>query len=620
MYIYVLFTEDCVSMKKTSRKILSVVLAVCLAACCFSCVAAAVNTAEEQYPSIVIPGIFQSEVKMYDGDGNVMFNSDGEEYSAPFFLEGTSDIVKYALEQALLPLGSLLLTQKDFENRCADAIAQTLGSVMMGNIALDEKGQIIKNIRATKYNTSCAKLPAHDVAYILNQIPLTEYVAEVGKENLYFFSYVSTGNMIDTANELYELIQTAKRESGKDRVNLVPISQGGSVFDALMQVYEDRGVKLSDDVHRVAFIVPAADGAAVLGDIYAYGLLDDDDALYGYMFPSLLDEDQEWLSYLINLILRLFPNADLNNILDTAVDVLANDYLKYSTLMWALIPSAEYKICAEKYLSDEGSAAIKEQTDWFYNAQTNARSRILEYKDEGVEFFDIVDYDYTLYKICDSWDKTNADGIIHTDSESFGATAAPVGCCLPADYTQQNTYCTCPGEHNHTDGTNTLDASTGILCETTFYFKYQNHEQTAKNSVIIDLATRILTDDTFTDVYSDAAYPQFNFGRHTSSMRNAINRAKAYSGYTMRPETRAEYEKAIADCEEAYASTVMDTNEFNARRDRLERITDEIAKKKDEDAFKNGILGFMAKILKFFSDIMLKFFAGKGFSDIILFR
>ena len=65
-----------------------------------------------------------------------------------------------------------------------------------------------------------------------------------------------------------------------------------------------------------------------------HGLLDDDDALYGYMFPSLLDKDQEMLAYLINLILRILPNADVNNIIDTAVHVLIEDYLEYSTMLW----------------------------------------------------------------------------------------------------------------------------------------------------------------------------------------------------------------------------------------------------------------------------------------------
>jgi len=580
--------------------------------------AAAVNEKDKQYPSIIVPGVFQSEVKMYDEDGNVMKNSDGDEYSAPFFLEGTNDIVKAALKNALLPLAGLLLTQHDFEERAANALADTIADVIGGNIALDENGQNIKNIHATKYNTSVANLSEHDRNYILDQVPLQEYVAKAGADKLYFLSYVSTGNMIDTANELYELIQIAKRESGMDKVNLVPISQGGSVCDALMQVYRDKGESFSADVHRVVYIVPAADGAAVLGDVYRYGLLDDADALYGYMFPNLLDEDQEWLAYFINIVLRIFPNADLNNILDKAVDALAGRALKNSTLMWALIPSEDYPACAEKYLSGDENAKIKAQTDWFYNAQLHHREYILEYKAEGVEYFDIVDYDYALYSICDSWDEENADGIIDTDSESFGATAAPVGCSLGDDYVQQNTYCTAPGQHNHMDSTKTVDATTGILCESTFYFKYQDHEKTARNNVLIKLAIRILTDDTFTDVYSDPAFPQFNYARQSYRMREAIDRAKQYRSASVSSDTMRELNDAIAAAEEAYNSTVMETAEYNARMERLNEIVYVIENGKAEKA--SVFVAFITKVLKHYSDFLLKFFGGKGFSDIILFR
>ena len=291
-------------------------------------------------PTVVVPGIFQSDVRFYDENGSEKLNSAGEKYSKPFFMEASNDIVKDALENALLPIAKMLITQRDKDNKSAQAIADVLGRAMFENIKLDEYGRPVKDIRATEYNTSLANLSEDDREYALNQIPLDEYVEKVGLDHLYFFSYVSTGNIKATAERLFDLIQIAKRETGHDKVNLLPISQGGSLFNALMQVYIDKGLDFSDDVNRVCFIVPASDGAAVLGDIYRYGLLDDDDALYGYMFPSLLDDDQQALAYLINIILRIMPNADLNAILDKAVDTLIEDYLENSTCLWALIPSA----------------------------------------------------------------------------------------------------------------------------------------------------------------------------------------------------------------------------------------------------------------------------------------
>lgn len=571
-------------------------------------------------PSIVIPGIFQSNVRYLDENGNEMLNENGEPYSAPFFMKSTDEIVKKALEEALLPLGGLLLTQTDIDNRCANAVADVLGDALLSNIALDEYGRVKKNIQADRYTTSLANLTKEEREYALDQIPLNLYVDIAGLDHLYFFSYHSTGNMIDNVNELYELIQIAKAETGHDKVNLVPISQGGSVENALMQLYRDKGLEFADDINRVCYVVPAADGAAVLGDIYHYGLLDDDEALYGYMFPSLLDEDQEYLAYLINLILRILPNADVNNILDTAVHVLVEDYLEYSTMLWALVPSKDYPDCREMYLSDPEDVHVLAQTDWFYNAQINSRDYILDAKSKGVEFFDIVDYNYTMYQICDSWDQVNADGIIHLDSESFGATSLGVDKPLPDDYVQANTYCTDPS-HNHIDEGRIVDASTGILCETTFYFKGQNHEQTARNDVIMRLAIRILTDETFVDVYSDPGYPQFNFARDSRGAINDYNRWKNYDTSNLSEADAAEFTAALSELGEAVNSTYMPTDEFNAAKERFEAITYKITNGTEREEEKPDMfLAFLTKVFKFWSEIMLKFFGGKGFSDIVLFR
>lgn len=571
-------------------------------------------------PSIVIPGIFQSKVRYLDDDGNEMLNSEGKTYSAPFFMESTEDIVKSALKEALLPIAGLLLTQTDINNRCAEAVADVLGEALLGNIALDSNGHVIKNIKADKYDTSLANLPKESRDYALSQIPLQQYADIAGLDHLYFFSYHSTGNMIDTVEELYELIQIAKAETGHDKVNLVPISQGGSVENGLMQYYIDNGLEFSDDINRVCYVVPAADGSALLGDIYRYGLLDDNDALYGYMFPSLLGESQEYLAYLINLILRILPNADVNNIIDTAVHTLVEDYLEYSTLLWALIPSGDYPTCREMYLMDEEDAVIRQQTDWYYNAQINAKKYILDAKEKGVEFFDIVDYNYSLYSICDSWNKVNADGIIHTDSESFGALSVGVDVSLDETYTQAGTYCT-NAAHNHIDESRLVDASTGILCETTFYFKGQDHEKTARNDVIMRLAVRILTDETFTDVYSDSAFPQFNFARDSRNTVNKYNMWKDYDTSSLDAQTAAEFKASLEEIGKAVESTYMPTDEFDAAKARFDDVIYKIVNGSEPpEESTDFFLKVFTDLLRFWSDFMLNLFGGKGYSDIILFR
>lgn len=608
-------------MKKTLRKPLALLLsAVLLLSGQMMLLGAAEENLEAQYyPSIVIPGVFQSDVRLYDEDGNEMLRSDGTPYDKPFYLDATSDIVKTALKEGLLPIGKMLLLQKDKDAAAAHAVASVLGEVLGGRVKSDSEGNFVYNVKAVKYNTSLANLPAYDREYALDQIPLRDFAAKAGLDHLYFFSYESFGNLYEIAGELYDLIQIAKEETGSPKVNLAPISQGGSLFNALMQLYKDRGLNIADDIHRVVLVVPAADGTAILGDIYHYGLLDDDGALYGYMFPSLLDDDQEWLSYLITLILRYIPNADVNNILDMAVDVLIEDYLENSTCMWALIPSKDYPAARDKYLSDPEDALIREQTDWYYNAQLNHRDYILEAQAAGVDFFDIVDYNVSLYHICDSWDKVNADGVIHTDSESLGATSYGVDVKLPEGYTQANTYCTDPA-HNHIDPLGVLDASTGILCETTFYFCGQHHESTARNEVIIGLASRLLYDDAFCDVHYDPAYPQFNYGRDSRKLKNLYNQWKDYDASSLPPEQQEALAAALEEAAAAVNSTVMPQEEFDAVCDRLYTVAYEIENGSAPDISQSKFMQALTKIFRFFSEFMLKYFGGKGYSDILFGR
>ncbi len=611
---------------KKLKKCFCCILTVCIVLTSVSVMAVAVETADtEYYPTVIIPGIFQSEVKLYDENGNVMLNSEGEEYEAPFFMGDTMEIVGQALTKALLPLASLLALQYDINDRCADAIAEVLGSALLSKVASDNQGKFKYNVKATEYNTNAANLSEYDLAYILDQVPLNDYVNIAGAENLYFYSYVSFGNMKDIAKGLYELIQTAKAESGKDKVNLVPISQGGSVATALIQYYEDtEGIDFADDVNRVCYIVPAADGSSLLGEIYEYGLLDDPEALYSTMFPSLFDDGQQTLAYLVNIILRILPNADLNNILDTAIDVLVEDYLEYSTALWGLIPTANYPAAADKYLSDEEDKFIREQTDWYYNAQLKLDDYLKKYESQGVEIFDIVDYNYSLYQLCDSWDKVNADGIIQIDSTSFGATSLGVDVELPEDYTAVGTYCECGNPENHIDSYRLVDASTGILCERTFYFYGQDHEQTARNDVIIKLATRILTDETFDSVYSDSAFPQFNNSRNSKGFINTINRWKEYDTSALSAEDAIELSIALEQAQAVIDNTVVDIEAYKVAENRLDaiiyKIENGVAKPVDQQESECSFDTLLLKIIKFYSDLLLRLFGGKGFSDIILFR
>lgn len=568
-----------------------------------------------QCPSLVIPGIFQSEVFLYDENGEIAVNADGEQYAGPFYLESTMEIVKVALSKALVPLIMALVLQRDVADMLATNVGEAIGEILMTNIKCDENGDPIKDIRATKYPTSVEYLSEHDREHILDNVPLQKYIDVAGADHLYFFSYYSLGNMIDTVEELYDYIQLIKKQTGHDKINIVPISQGGSLANMLLQMYKDKGRDISEDINRIVYVVPAKNGSTLVGEIIEYGLLDDDEAIYGYMIPKLLEGD--WYSYLINFALRIFPKDVLNSILDSAVKGLV-DGLKYSTLIWGLCPKENYPAGAEMYLSDESTAEIRRQTDIFYQAQCNADQNILDAIDSGVKVFDICGYNYSLYAIVDSWDNVNADGIIQLESTSMGAVSYGVDVELPEGYVTENPHCT-NYEHNHIDPHNIVDARAGLLPDTTFYFYNQNHERTGNNDVVMRLAVDLLTDENFVDVYSyPDRYPQFNTARNTKGISNDIKAAKTLDFSAMDPAVAAELEAAIAKVEAELENTVVDNESLDAAKEefytaRAKARGEQYPEENDDQT--NEILG---KIFKLASDVTYKFFGPRGWFDIMI--
>ena len=276
------------------------------------------------------------------------------------------------------------------------------------------------------------------------------------------------------------------------------------------------------------------------------------------------------------------------------------------------------------YLLDEGLENILAQADWYYGAHCNSDANILQAKADGVEIFDVVDYNYPLYQLVDSYDDVNADGIIQLDSTSMGAFSLGVDKKLPADYVPTHSNCEDPQNHDHTDPNGIVDVCTGLLPETTFYFYNQDHEKTGSNDVIMKLAAAILTDNSFTSVHSyPDRFPQFNVGRNSKGLMRDVEEMKAYDTSKLSPELKAELEDAIAQAEEALNNTVVDINEFEAAKANFYSVCDKVEKYENgeinEAPKENGAYmdfsNALAQIVEVLSKLFYILFGGAGFGD-----
>ena len=546
------------------KKVISLILVFALAFSMLSISASASVKTEcngdcDTCPAIVVPGIGQSNVWALDDNGDYLLDGDGERISAFPAIVNVGSIVA----KAVLPVLLTLVTQRDMG--LSDALCSIVLDAFEVNMC-DEKGKNTGDLVVEKYLYSVAECSEYEKKQIYNNIPLQDFAEKAGEDHLYYFAYNSFGNNSDTVAELYDFIQMVKEETGHDKVNIVPISMGGSLANALFDYYPD----VMDDLNKVVYIVPALNGSTIVGDLLTKNFaFFDTEFLYNGFLEALMDEED---ARMIEVIARILPDQLLADVLHKVADCLVEDVVANITSIWGLCPKEYYPEASAALLASKPE--IKKQTDKFYQAQLNSLDNIQTLVDKGVEVFDIVDYDVNMYLIGNSWNDDNADGIIQLSSTAMGVHSAIVGETLGDGYQQANTSPNCSDStHNHISPDGVVDASTGLLPDHTFYFDGQGHEQTARNDAIISLATTLLATDDIKDVYSSEDYPQFNGRRDPRGLKNTyIPQAKAVDLSTLSAEDAEELRAALAQAEAFVNSTASYDGQQKEVEDRLVNI------------------------------------------------
>lgn len=449
----------------------------------------------EYYPTVIVPGLGQSNNWLLDENGEFIVDGDGNKTAAfPAYFQ-IGEVIKTAIGPLLLSVA----TQKDigFTEAVTKIIADSFGVN-----ACDSNAKPSDRVRTEKYPRSLADCTEEEKAACYHHVPLNRIGSELYPEDhLYYFGYNSFGNNLDLAQELYDFIQMVKEQTGHDKIIISPISQGGTIFNSLLEYHPE----VMDDLHKVIGIVPCLDGSTIIGDVFNDRIrFLDADVLYDGFLSTFFDSET---ASLLEVVIRILPDEIIMNALTEAAGLLVKDVMTTSTSMWAMCPSRDYPSAAEKYLADRPE--IKKQTDMYYRAQLNSDKNIQKLLDKGVQVFNVAEYDIQMYGVGYSYDIENADGIIQLDSTAMGVYAANVGETLPEDYVQQNTFCKNPA-HNHISPDRVVDASTTMLADTTIFIKGQKHEQTAMNDTVLKFAIKLLEGDEMKDVFSDPEMPQFH--------------------------------------------------------------------------------------------------------------
>jgi hypothetical protein len=596
------------------KKIIAIVLSISMLFGVFSLTISAEGTdAEAEYPTcdgdcgksptIIIHGILQSTVAYLDENGNYIKENGVYKEVWPPEVDVTSLVKKL-----IFPLFQTLLLQKDY---ISEPLAKAAREIMADNTC-DENGKPVENIDVVRTNKSLAACNAEERRALINMIPLGDFTARTGisEDHLYYFCYNSFGNALDIASEFVDFIDMVKEQTGHDKVNVVPISMGGTIFNTAMGKYMDR---IGNSIDKVIYIVPAANGSKLVADLYEKDFSTDDESLYSTMFPTLMKG--EWTAYLINIALRLLKNELVLSLVDSILDVVIDDIFIKCTNLWTLVPYEDFDSVLEVHPDfAEKYPNIYNEVLEYHNYQGARFENLKTLEENGTKIYDIFESDYPLYCIVPNCKIYNADSLIQVESASLGATSCIMGDTLqPSDYVNEK-VCTNP-EHNHINHVKTVDLSTALYPETTWCFYAQDHEKTARNHVIINLALDIMGDKVV-DVHSNPEYPQFLFARDsrgllglTAQIRNKVNNNEL---------TEAQKEivvPALQKMQDALNNNLLTAEEFEAVEDEfLTALVNAGLREPDEQpSFMEVAAG---KFLKRWSDRLYEKYGNRGFFEL----
>ncbi len=580
------------------KKVISLILVFAMLLSCFGIFAAAENSYTPDYdkdtPIVLIHGIGQNDTYILDEEGNRKTDSEGG-YVTGWPLE--IDIA--ALLTEVVPhLLMSIFTRKD--SGLKDAMKKGAYDLLYA-VHKDSDGNYENEVEVPCYKCPMSELPKDIKAKFYNRIPVQSAAEIVGEDNIYYFGYDSIGDITETTKLLHEYItETVLPQTKAEKVNLCPISLGGTVAVSYLEMYPED----YQYIKNMVYVVPAIDGSDIVGDLLTGDLSTfDSGALYKDLLVTLLGDT--YTTYLIALLMRIIPSDVLKNALVGLADGAIEALLRNSTQLWSLCPTEYYEKAREKWLSDDEHALIAGKVDAYMQARANLERNINALKATGASVYDIVCYDLALFPISAEYKTTNSDGIIQAESTSMGATFADLGTTLGKDYKAAGTYCSNAG-HDHLSPDGMVDPTTGLLPDTTWYFKGQSHEQLPNNDVVLKLAAELMCDDNMVDVYSNEEdYPQYNGARNVRYVNADINAWKKADKENISPENIAAVEKAIENINLLKKETVIDTEKWLSAE---QELTDAlVATGLKESSEPSGFEAFFTKLFGFANDLAVDF-------------
>lgn len=333
---------------------------------------------------------------------------------------------------------------------------------------------------------------------------IREAADQLGSENVYVFTFDWRKSPEVYARELDNLIEIAKEETGKDKVNIAATSMGGVVLAAYFNYVG------YDKINSSVVLSGVQNGADFAGNLFVGNIEIKKENIINFL--NSLTADQGFFVKALLKTAEIIGVYDLltnifNDVLVKNKDRVYNEFLRNTLAtspgLWALCPDEQFDEGLEYVFGgrEEKYAGAIEKIKGIKDFVCSTEDIFDKAYDEGVNLTFVSNYGFGLvpiYKGCEA----QGDVVVSTYVTSNFATAAPLGKQL----SDEELAGVAP-EYISPD--RSVNASTCLFPEYTWFVKNALHVGCSYNSEFARFAIMLATSETQPTVYDSELYPRF---------------------------------------------------------------------------------------------------------------
>ena len=328
-------------------------------------------------------------------------------------------------------------------------------------------------------------------------------IDKYGAENTYYFTYDWRKTPEQIADELHGFVETARRASGKDKVNIICASMGGMVTTAYFYYYG------TYNVESAVFLSGAQNGTYVCGDALNGKIIFDGDVLVKFI-NNATDN---------NIFLRIFIGifdmlGVVDFIADIANDVVSGSFDRGNDLMlrdslgafcgfWALCPDESFESGFENIFGghEEEYPVLIEKINGVKEFVFSTEKTLKGAMDDGVKISFVSNYNSGLTPVYERAN-LNGDNVLEAELTSNFATIAPLGETLSNGYIAS-------ADPTYISPDKVIDASTAVFKDNTWFVKDAPHVAADYKTGFSEFTFTLLESEAQPYVTTFEKYPQF---------------------------------------------------------------------------------------------------------------